>query len=300
MKKVLAFVITLIVMTIGAAGVSAEDLESDRITTLYREGTAVYLDPRPTLLDGIVEVPVGGVAQSMGLEYCDWDEAAQTLTVGIDDIYIKYYMDSTMIDFCGTVYYMNAPAHFKAGVIYVPIEDLAHAFGSGITYEYPDDVHANVFMTAAATVSRIHTIRKQSERANYVNEKGIGSQTNYLIWVSKSDYTVRVYEGQVKNWRLINSFPCAIGASSSPTCTGQFRYYSKETIWRYSNFYVAPIMRFNGGYAIHSTLLRYDGTDYDARTGVGISHGCVRVYPTNMQWLYNTIPLYTRIYITNE
>ena len=110
---------------------------------------------------------------------------------------------------------------------------------------------------------------------------------------------MRVYQGSKGEWVLINSFPCAIGKPSTPTCTGEYRYYSRETAWRYSNYYCGPIMRFNGGYAIHSTLLRYDGTDYDGRVGVAISHGCVRLRPDKLDWLINTVPLYTKIYITN-
>ena len=58
-------------------------------------------------------------------------------------------------------------------------------------------------------------------------------------------------------------------------------------------------MRFYKGYAIHSTLLRYDGSDYDGRVGKQISHGCVRVKPENINWMVSMIPLYTKIYITN-
>ena len=56
-------------------------------------------------------------------------------------------------------------------------------------------------------------------------------------------------------------------------------------------------MRFNGGYAIHSTLLRYDGTPYDDRVGVKISHGCIRLRKDDINWMVSYIPLNTRIYI---
>ena len=32
--------------------------------------------------------------------------------------------------------------------------------------------------------------------------------------------------------------------------------------------------------------------------GVNISHGCVRLHPSDINWIANTIPFYTRIYIT--
>ncbi|MGN1097386.1 MAG: L,D-transpeptidase, partial [Clostridia bacterium] len=131
-----------------------------------------------------------------------------------------------------------------------------------------------------------------------INSRGISSDTEYLVWVSKSEYTVRVYRGSEGNWKKINSFLCAIGAPSSPTCEGVYKYYQRQSRWEYPNYYCGPIMRFNGGFAIHSTLLRYNGTDYDGRVGARISHGCVRVRPENINWLAETVPLYSTIYIT--
>ena len=57
-------------------------------------------------------------------------------------------------------------------------------------------------------------------------------------------------------------------------------------------------MRFRGGYAIHSTLIKYDGTPYDNRVGMKISHGCIRLRPEDINWLASITPLGTRIYIT--
>ena len=57
-------------------------------------------------------------------------------------------------------------------------------------------------------------------------------------------------------------------------------------------------MRFYKGYAMHSTLVRYDGTDYDPRLGMMISHGCIRMKPADIQYLWDTIPLYTKVYVT--
>ena len=58
-------------------------------------------------------------------------------------------------------------------------------------------------------------------------------------------------------------------------------------------------MRFYRGYALHSTLLRYDGSDADARLGKKISHGCVRLAPESINWMVDNVPLYTKIYVTN-
>ena len=136
------------------------------------------------------------------------------------------------------------------------------------------------------------------EKDAFINSTNLTSRTNYLIWIDKSDFRVTVFEGSKNNWRAINSYPCSIGAPGTPTVTGVFEYYSKEKRWSYPGYYCGPIMRFYGGYAMHSTLVRYDGTDYDPRLEMMISHGCIRMKPSDIQYLWDTIPLYTRIYVT--
>lgn len=132
----------------------------------------------------------------------------------------------------------------------------------------------------------------------YVNSIGLSSQTDYLIWISKSEYKVRVFSGHKGNWKLINSFICGIGAPGTPTCEGTYRYYQSQERWDYGSYYVGPIMRFNGGYAIHSTLIYKDGTPKDNRVGIRLSLGCIRLRPDDINWLHSIIPLYTTIHIT--
>ncbi len=151
------------------------------------------------------------------------------------------------------------------------------------------------------SVERVHDpeIEYQEKLAAIMNASGIDSKTDYLVWVSKQDYSVRVFLGSQGNWRYVTRFACSIGAPSTPTITGKFEYYAYQAIWKYDKYYCAPIMRFAPkGYAMHSTLIRYDGTPYDARLGMQISHGCVRLAPESIRWLVDYIPLHTRVYVT--
>ncbi len=175
------------------------------------------------------------------------------------------------------------------GAVCVPVADTASVFGCEV--EYGDDGCTLSLSLGYASVG-------QNAAERLVNGRGLVSDTNYLIWVSKGEYTVRVFKGQSGGWHQINSFPCAIGAPATPTVEGTFKYYQYQSRWEYPTYYVGPIMRFYGGYAIHSTLLRYNGANADARVGVRISHGCVRVRPANIKWLVDTIPLQTTIYVT--
>ncbi|MCH5187279.1 MAG: L,D-transpeptidase family protein [Oscillospiraceae bacterium] len=187
------------------------------------------------------------------------------------------------------IFNLSLAPQFIDGGLYVPVADVASYFGCPI--DYSDNGTALNLSLGYATVG-------QTADEKLINSKNVSSDTDYLIWVSKSEFTVRVYQGTNGSWKRINSFACAIGAPSSPTIEGTFKYYQYQPRWEYAAYYVGPVMRFYRGYAIHSTLLRYNGTDYDGRTGVKISHGCVRVRPENINWLVDTIPLNTTVYVT--
>lgn len=132
----------------------------------------------------------------------------------------------------------------------------------------------------------------------YVNSAELSSETDYLVWVSKSEFKVRVYLGSKGNWEPVKTFTCAIGKPSTPTCEGTYKYYQAQTMWDYGSYYVGPIMRFNGGYAIHSTLIYKNGTPKDNRVGMKLSLGCVRLQPPDINWMATYVPLRTTIHIT--
>lgn len=174
-------------------------------------------------------------------------------------------------------------------LLYIPLRTVCEALGAEVKASSVNDVLS------------INVVTEKSEfpeKDAVINELNVSSKTDYLIWIDKSDFAVTVFKGSKNNWTAINSYPCSIGAPSSPTITGQFEYYSKENRWSYKKYYCGPIMRFYRGYAIHSTLLRYDGTDYDGRLGQKISHGCVRMRLADIQYMWDTIPLSTTVYVT--
>ena len=176
------------------------------------------------------------------------------------------------------------------GVIYVPFRFLVEGLGGKITTETDNNGKLKIYAF----------LRREPSAEDFVNTNGITSKTDYLVWVSKKNYTVTVFTDNNGKWKAEKTFPCSIGAVSTPTVTGQFEYFSKENRWSYKNYYVGPIMRFYKGYALHSTLIKYDGTTADGRLGMKISHGCVRLAPSDIQWLVDMVPLHSTIYVTNE
>jgi len=144
------------------------------------------------------------------------------------------------------------------------------------------------------------TATQKYQKEKHVNDLAVWSNTPYLIWVSKANFTVNVFYRENGKWNLVNEFPCSIGAPSTPTVTGQFVYHQYQPKWYYNGYYVGPVMRFYNGYALHSTLIYDDGTPKDSRIGKRISLGCVRMRPEEITYLSEIIPLDTKIYITEE
>ncbi len=269
---------------------------------VYVDGNLLELYPQARLVNDILMVPVAGVAAGMGVEDIVYDEEYNSIVLTCGKYQIIYNMGTTYTTTPDGDINIETEPIFIKGTPFVPVESLANMLMSDFSWTY-EGMHIDITLSASGLVEKARQERLaeiQSERDNTVNARGIASDTNYLIWVSKADYKMRVYTGSQGNWEMIDSFLVGIGKPSTPTCVGQYRYYQYQTSWPYGGYYVGPVMRFNGGYAIHSVLMRYNGTEYDGRVGVGVSHGCVRVKHDKMVWLANTIPLYTKVYITND
>lgn len=252
---------------------------------------------QPTILvnDQHIFVPVIELAHALGIEDAAYNKDENAVRISVNGKYMVYYLGSRNINVNGTMMEGTCETKFMYSTIFAPLDPFAQLFGSDIFFT-DEGTHFNLNLDTPAEVIKYRESRKNKEYV--VNERGIDSETDYLVWVSKSEFLVRVFIGSKGNWKCVNSFPCAIGAPKTPTIEGEFRYYQYQKRWEYNKYYCGPIMRFKGGYAIHSTLIKYDGTPYDNRVGEKISHGCVRVRPENIKWLVNYVPLYSKIYVT--
>ncbi len=203
---------------------------------------------------------------------------------------MQFFKDNIYACRGGIGYNLSAPVFCQDGMWYLPLSEVGVYFACHYSYEVTD-------------TEIVHTVKRSAyalwqENEVYVNSRDIHSRTNYLIWISKKDYTVNVYLGSNRNWNIVKSFPCAIGAPRTPTIEGEFEYIERLNRWEYPNYYCGPVMRFYRGYALHSTLIQYNGTAYDDRVGVQISLGCIRLHPEDINWLVANAPMYTKIVIT--
>lgn len=139
--------------------------------------------------------------------------------------------------------------------------------------------------------------------SNTNNDKNVvsnkGQVLNRLIIVNKDSLKLAYYE----NGKLVNSFKCAIGKSSTQTPNGSFTIINKQANRPYYKGNIKggatnnPLgTRFlqltSSGYAIH-------GTCYPNSIGTRASDGCIRLYNSNVEWLYNKVSVGTRVLIGN-
>ncbi len=256
---------------------------------IYTPDGLQNFSPRATIIDNTTYVPAIAFAEKMGL-MAHKNTTYNSLPVYVGDKCVSYNINSHITNVFGEDIVASAPTKEINGTVYIPVRAFAEYFNCSLeVLDFGD--HIDIILG--------ESLIAKEEYAKYpVNKNNISSRTNWLVYVDKSDFRVRVYKGSKNRWVQVKSYPCAIGAPWTPTITGEYEYFSKESIWPYNGYFVGPIMRFYNGYALHSTLRNYGGGEYDGRVEVMISHGCIRLHPEDITWMWNNIPLKTKIYIT--
>ena len=270
------------------AAEAVENAEADtRIVDLYVFGNHITLSSAPIFTGDTLMLPIKEFLAHHGeCEY--YINAEKQVTITHADKIVVLHPDTVNAELNYEAVELPAAPFFAGDVFYVPAETVCRALG--LSYKY--DIYLNVMS--------VFTDFAENEPYSERRVCDLSSDTQYLIWVNKQEFTVHVFLGRTGAWREVYSCKCAIGAPYSPTVTGVFKYFSPESRWSYKEFYVGPIMRFYRGYAIHSTLLRYDGGDYNDAVGVKISHGCVRVRPDDINWLVSYVPVNTTVYVSEN
>ena len=130
-----------------------------------------------------------------------------------------------------------------------------------------------------------------------------GSDTGYLIMVDSSSNHLGVYQGYYGNWSKLHYWDCVTGKGSTPTPLGEFVIFGHtysfdgnedSPVW-YSVYYASEFLP---SYYIHS-IIYYQGTweVLDATMSANASHGCIRLWTDNAEWVYNNIPGGTKVVV---
>ncbi|MCI8526242.1 MAG: L,D-transpeptidase family protein [Oscillospiraceae bacterium] len=139
---------------------------------------------------------------------------------------------------------------------------------------------------------------QQWEKEQFVNTRGYTSTTGYLVWVNLLTQKVNVFQGTAGNWKLVRTCACCSGKNTTPTIGGVFKYQYRQNTWDFGSYYVRRPMIFNGGHAFHSrTYIKGSSGLLDATMGKPASHGCVRMYDADVDWLWNNMPFGTTVVV---
>lgn len=271
---------------------TAMNIVLSKKVNLYIENQPVALTSAPQLINNTIMVPVREMAAVFGVSDVTYNAEYNSVRVAAGVQEMLFNIDYAWSSIGNKVVTDNVPTQYINGCVYVPLYTLASGLGS-TSQEWGHEDYIDVLMSNSKYAP-------SAEKVRYIIGSNLKSDTDYLIWISKKNYEVNVFKKIGGVWQFIDVFPCAIGTDATPTCVGTYKYYEKIDRWLYPDFYVAPVMRFNRGYAIHSTLIKYDGTDHNPRVRRKLSHGCVRVRRDDMNWLFENIPMYTTIHVTNE
>ena len=132
----------------------------------------------------------------------------------------------------------------------------------------------------------------------------ISSNTKYLIYVIKSKHQVRIYKGKKKNWTRVYNFTCELGKSTTPTPSGTFTVKGKKQTHDYKldgeNVHWNNGVNFSTKCGFNGFVWsgKYpDGSLVDSRLGGNTSGGRVRVAENNSLWIYNNIPVGTKVIV---
>jgi lipoprotein-anchoring transpeptidase ErfK/SrfK len=83
------------------------------------------------------------------------------------------------------------------------------------------------------------------------------------------------------------------GAPGSATPTGVFQIFNRHTRgWTTKEYTVRPVINFiNYAYGFHSRLYYPNSSELrDSRIGFPVSHGCIRMYDEDVNWMYDNLP----------
>ena len=144
--------------------------------------------------------------------------------------------------------------------------------------------------------------------------QGYSSNTNYLILVNKGEYKVCVYKGRQNAWTKLKEWYCTHGGSNTPNGTWTLDDHvtkrSAKYGWAVFDYSSAAFAsHISAGNYFHSILYEkyiglyypntnpYDEEPMDPSLKQDYSHGCVRLETENAEWIWDNVPLGTKVVV---
>ena len=153
------------------------------------------------------------------------------------------------------------------------------------------------FIRDLCSVTETGDYSRETKEA-FVNKRRFPSRTPYLIWISLDKQRVNVFTGPKSGgqWKLIKRCKCSTGKAETPTTPH----------WNADISFKAPKYKYfkNNGYlnwfseVSGSGIHQWVGSNRKALLGKHTaSNGCIRVSAAHAKWIFDTIPVKTRVVI---
>ena len=148
-------------------------------------------------------------------------------------------------------------------------------------------------------VAETSALSNQITTAN-INSLDLKSDSPYLVHVNLKNQNTYVYKGSKNNWKLEKKFTCSTGTKGKETPTGVYTTKSKGD-WFYEPKYGQGgkyWVTFMDAYMFHSLPFAKDKkTIVDKTLGIPASHGCIRLAIEDAKWIYDNIPIGSKLII---
>lgn len=142
-----------------------------------------------------------------------------------------------------------------------------------------------------------------SKKEAFVNGKDISSSSSYMIWVSRYTQRVNVFKGKNGSWKLLKVYNTNTGKFQRQTKGGFFKIKSHTPkVYRISEdgrpYYFEYSSAFGGSGTFHN-ITRWVANDQRSASikRVPITGGCVRLFDDAAKFIYDTVPLQSKVYI---
>ncbi|MBU9720769.1 L,D-transpeptidase family protein [Bacillus alkalicola] len=226
-------------------------------------------------------------------------------------ITMKYYLSShhqkTVAEYNGIT---NASSELKAGMTLQlpdpPIIDHHQVKAKDTLYSLSQQYYGSGnYVASLANYNKIINPATDFKVGMTLKIPNRSMFNGYMVQINKSTNRLSVYH----NNQLVRSFPVATGKDQSRTPEGFFQIINKVVDPWYnpsqipggdpsnplgSHWLGLNVPGTNGSiYGIH-------GTNDSSSIGKYISLGCIRMYNDDVNWLYDTLPLQTLVYIFTD
>ena len=177
----------------------------------------------------------------------------------------------------------------------------AYGFGCGGKYLFKDAKGSLYFCNFTRTSKRSCVYSKNvnytdEEATLFVNDAGLYSNNDYLVWVSTYTQHIYLFQGSAGNWTLNHpdmvSAECSTGKASSPSPTSAAAFGRQTIHKKIKTRHGIPY------WSCYSDINAIHAKRSGWKMGKPASNGCVRNLKQNAQKIYNhAVKKKTKVYI---